>query len=433
MAAFRQLIRRWRQRPRVVSNEAMSASAPWPLLPGALRAEIDLTPESVTGSQRSVRDIAVDAGAVAVALLVGGLTSWSRIAAGPSGLWAVTLAVGGGCCLALPLRRRFPLTVAAVAGAISAVSPAAGGAAFIGLFSVAVHLRMRDAAWIAALGVATGLVSSWVMPVPHVPYTASVVIATLGTAAALGWGRLVRARRQLLISLAERARRIEADRQAQIKEARRLERTRLAREMHDVLAHRISLISLHAGALEFRPDASPEEIARAAGVIRSGTHQMSDDLREIIGLLREESGDDTRTDRAALAGLPELAEEFRRTGAEITLITDAGDLVTVPTMTARTAYRIIQEGLTNATKHAPGAPVTVTVRGTAGDGLAVEVRQPLSPKRQEAAVVPPGSGVGLLGLAERALLAGGTLDHGPTAEVSDGGDYLLRAWLPWEA
>src|SRR3569833_245979 len=176
MAAFRRSIRRRWQRPRVVSNEAMTPAAPWPLLPGALRAEIDPPP----GPRRSVRDIAVDAGAVAVALLVGGLTSWSRIAAGPSGLWAVT--------------------------------PAAGGAAFIGLFSVAVHLRMRDAAWIAALGVATGLVSPWVTPVPHVPYTASVVIAVLGTAAALGWGRLVRARRQLLVSLADRARHLGADR-----------------------------------------------------------------------------------------------------------------------------------------------------------------------------------------------------------------------------
>jgi hypothetical protein len=77
------------------------------------------------------------------------------------------------------------------------------------------------------------------------------------------------------------------------------------------------------------------------GLIRSGTHQMSDDLREIIGLLREESGDDRRTDRAALAGLPELAAELGRTGAKITLIMEAGDPATVPTITARTAYRII--------------------------------------------------------------------------------------------
>src|SRR3954468_4445273 len=89
MAACRRLIRRCRQRLRTVSNEAMTASTPWPLLPGALRAETDPTPESVNGSQRSVRDIAVDIGAIAIALLVGGLTSWSRIVAGPSGLWAV--------------------------------------------------------------------------------------------------------------------------------------------------------------------------------------------------------------------------------------------------------------------------------------------------------------------------------------------------------
>ena len=98
----------------------------------------------------------------------------------------------------------------------------------------------------------------------------------------------VRARRQLVVSLRDRAERAEAEQQLRVAQARQLERTRIAREMHDVLAHRISLLSLHAGALEFRPDAPPEEVARAAGVIRASAHAALQDLREVIGVLRAE-------------------------------------------------------------------------------------------------------------------------------------------------
>ena len=98
----------------------------------------------------------------------------------------------------------------------------------------------------------------------------------------------VRARRQLVLSLRERADRAEAEQQLHVEQARQQERARIAREMHDVLAHRISLLSMHAGALEFRPDAPPEEVARAAGIVRASAHQALQDLREVIGVLREE-------------------------------------------------------------------------------------------------------------------------------------------------
>ena len=97
----------------------------------------------------------------------------------------------------------------------------------------------------------------------------------------------VRARRQLVVSLRDRAERAEAEQQLRVEQARQAERARIAREMHDVLAHRISLLSLHAGALEFRPDAPPEEVARAAGVIRASAHEALEDLREVIGVLRD--------------------------------------------------------------------------------------------------------------------------------------------------
>ena len=105
-----------------------------------------------------------------------------------------------------------------------------------------------------------------------------------------------------------------------------------------------------------------------------------------------------------------------------------GDLAAVPDGVGRNAYRIVQEGLTNARKHAHGAAVDVTLDGAAGSGLTVEVRNRL-PVGRCAAPSIPGTGTGLIGLSERASLAGGRLEHGRTP----GGDFELRAWLPWPA
>ena len=239
----------------------------------------------------------------------------------------------------------------------------------------------------------------------------------------------VRARRQLVASLRERADRAEAEQQMHVEQARQHERARIAREMHDVLAHRISLLSMHAGALEFRPDAPPEEIARAAGVVRASAHQALQDLREVIGVLREEPVANGGPERPqpTLANLPALLDESRAAGMHVSSECRVGDLATVPEGVGRNAYRIVQEGLTNARKHAHGATVDVLVDGGAGTGLTVEVRNRLPVGI--AAPFIPGAGTGLIGLSERASLAGGRLEHGRTA----GGDFELRAWLPWPA
>ena len=104
------------------------------------------------------------------------------------------------------------------------------------------------------------------------------------------------------------------------------------------------------------------------------------------------------------------------------------DLSAVPEHVGRTAYRIVQEGLTNARKHAPGAVVDLLLTGQPGDGLTIELRNP-APVREHTIPQIPGSGTGLVGLTERATLAGGRLEHGPTPD----GGYRLRAWLPWPA
>ncbi|MEU4828229.1 histidine kinase [Actinomadura sp. NPDC023710] len=369
----------------------------------------------------------VDAVAIAVAVVIGALNLWPRYARGADTLANADLAAGLACCSALVMRRRRPVGLALVVTAVSAVSLAAGGAAFVATLTVAVRRPWPVATGIGALGLLTGMIAVALHPPPELPYAASVAIIALLTAATVGWGQAIRARRQLLASLAERTRRAESDRHLREAEARRLERVRIAREMHDVLAHRMSLLSVHAGALEFRPDAPPEEISRAAGVIRSGVHQMLVDLREVIGLLREDPVDGVDAPPPSLAGVAGLVEESRRAGAQVSLDMDVGNVEAVPTLVGRTAYRVVQEGLTNARKHAPGMPVTVTVRGEAEHGLEVQVRQPLpGPDRGRPAI--PGTGTGLTGLSERATLAGGRLEHGPVA-----GAHLLRAWLPWEA
>jgi len=242
----------------------------------------------------------------------------------------------------------------------------------------------------------------------------------------LAWGMFVRARRQ---SLRERAGRVEAEQELRVAEARQGERNRIAREMHDVLAHRLSLLSLHAGALELRPDAAPEEVARAAGVVRASAYQALEDLREVIGVLRtgvDRSDETPERPQPTLADLPDLVDQSRRAGMRVRLDWQTDALSAVPAGVGRSAYRIVQEGLTNARKHAPDGEVAVTVRATPGDGVTVEIRNPC-PMGTGGGTAIPGAGIGLIGLTERAALAGGRLEHGPTPA----GEFRLWAWLPW--
>jgi signal transduction histidine kinase len=133
-----------------------------------------------------------------------------------------------------------------------------------------------------------------------------------------------------------------------------------------VLAHRLSLLATYAGALEYRPDSSPEQLARAAGVVRTGVHEALDELREVITLLRDDDAAARQADdrpQPVLADLPRLVEESRGAGTDVVLHDDVDNPEALPAAVARTAYRVVQEGLTNARKHAAGQPVQVTLRG----------------------------------------------------------------------
>jgi signal transduction histidine kinase len=292
------------------------------------------------------------------------------------------------------------------------------GATPIALFAVGLHRRARTAVALAALHAGTVASVYLVALGPGRTYVESVLFLVLLHVSLVAVSMLIRSHRLLVRSWADRARQAEEGQRLRIEQARLGERERIAREMHDVLAHRISLLAVHAGALEVRRGAPAQERA-AAGVIRRSAHDALEELRQVIGMLRDPADD---RPQPTLADLPALVGECGEAGAVVSL-----ELVEceVPDGVGRHAYRIVQEALTNARKHAPGAPVRVAVTGGPDDGLVVEVGNALA---VSSGPVLPGAGVGLVGLRERVHLAGGRLDHGPTAA----GEFHLRAWLPWQ-
>jgi signal transduction histidine kinase len=370
----------------------------------------DVIPDD--GRRRPVLDAAayVFAFVVATATLVD---TWELH---PPWLRVVAIVVGIAAVVSLRWRRTYPGAVGIGVGAVALVILTASGANIVATFNAAIRAGGRDLAIIAGLAIAWAFVNPLLYP-PDVDYWFDAGASLLMAGVALGWGLFVRARRALVRSLREQAGHA-AD------EAREAERRRIAREMHDVLAHRLSLLAVHANALEFRPDASPEEVAEAAGVIGGSARAALDELRGVIGVLRED-GSETLTEppQPTIADLDALVAESRAAGMRLTARIELGDAAPTAAV-GRTAYRIAQEGLTNARKHAPGAAVTLTVEAPDGD-LQVEVRS-LAPVAVPAASPLPGAGTGLIGLAERVTLAGGELESGVDPE----GAFVLRARLP---
>src|SRR5262245_37201922 len=364
---------------------------------------------------------------------IGALTAatiWGEFASHTTtSLLILDIVAGVAACAMLPVLLRWPVPGALALAALAAVSPAAIPAATFGTLHVAEWRRFAEAATVGAAGVVAGAVQGLWRPFGGLPYIWWLVIVIAVEAALVAWGQLTQARRALITSLHERARRAEAEQGRRVAEARAAERTRIAREMHDVLAHRLSLLATYAGAIEYRPDAPPEQMARAAGVVRAGAHQALDELREVITVLREDDGDGDAAQRPqpGLADLPRLVEESRDAGARVQLDDRVPAPAALPGAAGRTAYRVVQEGLTNARKHAPGEQVQVVIDGRPGGGPPTEGRNPVVNGQAPGPVIG-GSGTGLIGLTERVRLAGGELDH----QAADG-EFRLSARLPWPA
>ncbi len=377
-------------------------------IPSALPEVVETSDE-----QRTRRDRVTDAVMYFIALAISTanvIDTWELHAP-----WLRPVAVLATIATVVALRWR-RTQAAAVGIFVGSVSVVLAPTPFVAAFNAAIRTRGRDLAIIAGLTI----VACFTNPLLYRgPQSLGLEFgAGLGLAfTALGWGLFVRARRQLVRSLRE-----ESDRAAD--DAREAERRRIAREMHDVLAHRLSLLSVHAGALEFRPDAPAEDVAEAAAVIRETARAALEDLRDVIGVLRETGSESlTGPPQPTIADLDALVAESRAAGMRITPAIDLGEAAITPAV-GRTAYRIAQEGLTNARKHAPGAAVTLTVQVLDGD-LHVEIRS-LAPVAVASAAPLPGAGTGLIGLSERVALAGGDLEHG----VDPSGAFVVRARLP---
>ncbi|WP_017608977.1 sensor histidine kinase [Nocardiopsis xinjiangensis] len=210
--------------------------------------------------------------------------------------------------------------------------------------------------------------------------------------------------------------------------------------MHDVLAHRMSLLSVHAGALAYRTErarqgkAEPlqaEELATAVAVVRDNAHQALDELGGVLEVLRSDDlvpGEEhtgTAPPRPGAAQIDTLVEEAVAAGQRVVLEKDLPGAGGPGGSVGRTAYRVVQEGLTNARKHAPGSRVHVDLSGGPEHGLAVTVTNGLSSSITPAEI--PGLGAGLAGLTERVALEGGRITHG-----AEDGRFHLTAVLPWE-
>ena len=352
---------------------------------------------------------------------------------------------------AIPLlwwRRRWPVHVALLLLIPAALTDMIGGATAIAVFTVAVHRPLRVALAVAAVHFLVPIPLTVRYPDPDLRIIGANSASLALLAIVVAWGVAVRSRRELIVSLRDRATRAEAAAQQHADLLRGLERERIAREMHDVLAHRISLISLHAGALEIRTDLTPAQIAETGGTIRASAHQAMEELREILGVLRASLGaDEGLRPRQDLGDLDELVEETRQAGTPVRLDNRLTEPEMLPAAVTRTAFRMIQEGLTNARKHAPGVAVMVSLDRTECGELHVWLRNPLPAVPVTPAL--PGSRSGLVGLAERVILAGGRLEHGPRLEHgrrragethAPGKDkfgngpevgFHLEAWLPW--
>lgn len=397
--------------------------------------------------RRTVRDRTVDIGLFLFALALWGvelvlffLMGAVHATVQPPWFYAVDATLGLVACVSLWWRRSRPMAVMWVVGLTAAVAVSAMGALFVGLAGAAIYRPWR--VWTVPFVILSAMVIPWVFwAVPGTGMQLVTLAAAIGfMLACVGWGTAIRSRRMLVQRLREDVARARHDRERHLDDARSEERRRIAREMHDVVAHRMSLLSVHAGALVYRTERAregksapleTEELATAVAVVRDNAHQALDELGEVLEVLR--SGDlvpseeytGTARPQPGAADIDTLVEEAVAAGQRVDLEKDLTEGGGPGGSVGRTAYRVVQEALTNARKHAPGSRVHVELSGDPERGLEVTVTNGLPPSIAPAEI--PGLGAGLAGLTERVALEGGRITHGVM-----GGRFHLTAVLPWE-
>lgn len=358
---------------------------------------------------------------ISLLLLTGQATDGLRY---PTWWVAVDLVVGALTSVAVWWRRSYPVAVCTFANLASTVSISSAGAGTLALVSLATRRRWREIVPQAILGLTCAVIAQeFALPTSSSSRLVEYAFAVIIFAMLIAWGLYIGSRRELLASWRSRARLAEQEQQAKVSQARSAERARIAREMHDVLAHRISTVSMYAGALAYRTDLTPEQVRESAHTIEENSRLALTELREVLGVLREGPGDaDPEHPQVGPADIEHLIAENADAGMRITYQCRT-DLDAVSASTVRTLYRCLQEGLTNARKHAPAASVSVRIEPGRDEGIDLLVANPLPVGVH---TPPPPSGLGLIGVAERVDLGGGRY----SATRTDDGMFILHIWLP---
>lgn len=336
--------------------------------------------------------------------------------------------------VALLWRRRHPVVVAAVCWAVMAVHsmwlfPGAGPflAAILALYSVAAFGTRRAARTILVVVLVLQPVAAINSRDPNFDSWGEVAFGVVAFTSVWVWGDSRRLRRQQLEMVQERAERAERERDERARDAVREERGRLAREMHDIVAHSVSVMVVQAGAARRLVERDPGAAAEAAGQVEATGRDALQEMRRALGVLRAEAGATggdaaSRLPQPSLGDLDILVEGYRDAGLDVRLRTD-GDVRPLPSGVELAAYRIVQEALTNTMKHAGPARAEVRV-GFGDDALSIVVAD----DGRGAGFGPTEEGHGLAGMRERVAAYDGDLQAGP----HPGGGFRVLARLPLE-
>lgn len=307
------------------------------------------------------------------------------------------------------------LAPAVLVAATTVLGPQAIVLLLVSLFDLAAQQKVRKATAIAVAAVVAGALGPTSLRIWTPDFTGTAATIAL----VIVWGSWLGHRQERLAGLTAEVERLRVERELTEDTVRAEERARIAAEMHDVLAHRLSLIALHSGVLEATAQSRPDRVAERVALLREASTRALTDLRSVLGAL-DHGGD--HQPRPTLVGIDELADDARAAGQDVALVVD-GENDDVPAAHKLAVQRVVQEGLTNTRKHSIGGTVEIAVSYGAEETVVSVLNTGGEPART---TVP--SGYGLVGLRERVAALGGTFEGGPIAD--DG--WRVHARIPRE-
>ena len=364
---------------------------------------------------RALSPRVIDAALAVLVFLAAAVNVVGQDQAGIDGIPMLGFFLLAAASAGLVWRRAFPLVALGVVLAMMVVWTLAGYPSnpvfhlLAGLYAAGRHLPQK---WPSLMGLIVALAAAATIQIVDGDPIADIAIVGLFTVLPWYIGRRVRIRGEYATAIRERR---SAEAQQTVNDAR----AAIARELHDVVAHNVTVMTVQAGVARLVVADDPERAQEAIEAVEEAGRRALDELRHLLGVLRPETGTDRMDPQPALHQVDKLAERLRATGMDITVSMDVTSAL--PVRVDLFAYRIVQEALTNVLKHG-GVDAATAVRLSETDGrLAVEVTN-----TGAVTTVLPGSGRGIVGMQERAGLLGGTFEAGPRPE----GGFQVLARLP---